>query len=367
MAEQTGGEQTPAPKTAATAPGSPSPEAAFDEMFNAFNEGSQPVTEAPADAGAAEDADTGTVHSQTEDHSPPEPDQEPAEESTDAKEEAGEGEAEAVAEAKKPDPFEKRIGREVAKRKAAEEREAAVRAELEALKAGKPAETAKAEPEAAPEPGAEAPEVAEATKALKAHEANLQLARQLKRQLRQDPEAVVQRLKSEGYQLRDWSEEAVGDWLEDVTGVAQVEAGKAAARLELGRERAKARMEQERTTFTELAHERFPWLNDPTSEGAKLVAAAMKTQPDLKRNPHGLFQAAASIAELMRVKADRAGKAAKASPAPAAPPKLPTAAGPAPVKAAAPKARPVFDELVKVAAANDPDKVNAVLDRYFTT
>lgn len=242
-------------------------------------------------------------------------------------------------ESQEPEWFQKRIGKEVKKRKELEEQLAELRAKLEAGVEGRESrgESQKAEAKAEPndDPVLSFPEVQQAAQEVAKHEENKARAKELLKQLRHDPDAVAQTLKQAGWKLPSWDEDTLRDTLENVREETVKAVAEASAKRVLAEERAKAAVENNRRQLEEMAKAEFPFLNDPDSEEFGMVQAALKQRPWLRKDPAGLFSAAATIAAMRAVQARQSrgskveGRETKTK-ATATPPKLPGATGQAP-------------------------------------
>lgn len=283
-------------------------------------------------------------------------------------------EAEAKAEDKEPKPeasdepewFQKRIGKEVKKRKELEEQLAELKAKLE-NRSPEAEEGAHKEVASAPsnDPVEAVPEVREAKQELAKHSSIKATANELLKQLRQDPDAVAQRLQQAQVKLRDYSEDTIRDYLESAKEEAMTQAAAATARLTLAQERAKAAVQAQRQQAEQLAVQEFPDLADPESELSRQVDAALVAFPAAKQHPWGRYILAAGLERLEQSKVQGQKSKVEAKPAAAVAkplPKMPsaTAAVPAPSK---PKQTTGVENIVAV--AGDPEKRDRAIEEFF--
>lgn len=267
-----------------------------------------------------------------------------------------------------PEWFQKRIGKEVKKRKELEEQLAELKAKLENRN---PEAEAGAHKEVASVPSNDpveaVPEVREAKQELAKHSSIKATANELLKQLRQDPDAVAQRLQQAQVKLRDYSEDTIRDYLESAKEEAMTQAAAATARLTLAQERAKAAVQAQRQQAEQLSIKEFPDLADPDSELSRQVDAVMSNRPWLKNDPFGRFSAAAAVDRILKAQQKVQGQASRVesktkAEAPKPLPKMPsaTAAVPAPSK---PKQTTGVENIVAV--AGDPEKRDRAIEDFF--
>lgn len=274
-----------------------------------------------------------TVLSQTQqeppDDAPAEPDAEAAEETKAEPEESGEDKELPEAVRKR---IEKRIGKEVGKRKALESQMAELRAELDEVRKAKPEAAQPQEPKAQPaEPAADhdpvndLPEV----RAVRAEEDKFTRiadgARNLLKEARRDPEAVIEKLTKLGLQVPPDPED-LRDWLEEQRDDAAQQAQRQATRREVLVDRAHGSLAQQMQAQDAEAVVVYPWhkdKEDPRHQAAKAIAQAapwILKRPDRLKILGRLVEG--EMAEQAKLKP--ATKAVAVKPK-AAPPKMPGA------------------------------------------
>lgn len=287
---------------------------------NLFGDGEQP--EAPQKSEAQEEpaAEEETQVQETEPKSETETEQPPAEKAPEEDDTDG----------LSPDAqlrVNKRIGKEVAKRKELEEKLAAIegeKAELE-LKvkklADEPKETPKATPAANADPLLNVPEIAELHEQEQKAENAFREASGLLRESRKDPDAVLERLKEITKKAFGDIDEAK-DWLENVKENAMLKMGQFANKREAASQRHVQKLEQEFNQHREKALKILPALSDKTSKEFKVAQEIKERYPGLLNPlmvPDGPMLMARLVAGTLALEGKGAAPAATKAP----PPKLP--------------------------------------------
>lgn len=229
-----------------------------------------------------------------------------------AETEAGDAETEAEEEVPQTVPY-RRLAKEIAKRKALEER-------LEALEAKAEARAPEAnQPEAGPEDPELKPHRERATKA----EAELQAARELKALLKTNPEAVAEQIRKVDPRVGS-DDESLREWLNDYADTQRDKLAEAKATLGAAEQAAGQRRQQMETAARTEARQQVdtvaPWvkasvevatqLREAEADGDTATASALKRKldprwnlfaqymaaPEVKRHPLGL-KVAVALAE----------------------------------------------------------------------
>ncbi len=229
-----------------------------------------------------ENAETVLSQSETEppDDAPAEPEAKEAEEPEAKPEESGEDKELPEAIRKR---IEKRIGKEVGKRKALESQLAERDAELAELRQAKPAAQAEAEPGARSHPPAadhdpvnDLPEV----RAVRAEEDKFTQiadgARNLLKEARRDPDAVIEKLTKSGLQVPPDPDD-LRDWLEEQRDNAMQQAQRQTTKREVLMDRAQGNLQHAMQAQDAEALRVYPWHNDkedPRHQAAKAIAQA---------------------------------------------------------------------------------------------
>lgn len=239
--------------------------------------------------------------------------------------------------------LDKRIGKEVARRKAAEDRAAAAEEQLAELQ-GRPEQA----PETPPAPRQEAqngeastledqwlnqndPAAKQLFTEMDQTRAIRENARGFLRQMADSTEdaqggngfdRVVATLQERKIQLRDWSESGVRAWLEDQRDEATNRHTAISARLEARRGIASQRLQEQRAAWDRDASTAYPWMSDanlkaPTTEEGRLAAQWWKN-PVWRQLPYGKMMLGDMIAG-MTARAQRPAAGAGQRPPLAAP------------------------------------------------
>lgn len=277
-----------------------------------------PTKPAEAQAEVVEEAETETVLSHPETESPGEtPEEEGAEtegEPPSAPSDAKEGEP-----TEQEARFQKRINKEVAKRKALEE-------ELTRLKAGQTAKSAE-EPKAVTptvDLAAKLPEVEAAAKAEREAAGIVSTARTLLRQLTHDPDAAL-RVLAEQVKVNFTEPEQAREWLEDQRDAAVQQVAVQAARRETLVVAGRERLAQQQAANDAEAVVEYPWHADKESAQWKLANQIVAGEPALMQRPDRLLILGALVEGMMARQARKSLTAKKAAPGKASPPRLPGA------------------------------------------
>lgn len=280
-----------------------------------------PTKPAEAQAEAVEEAETETVLSQPETESPGET---PAEEGT------AEPEPEASSDADEPTEqearFQKRINKEVAKRKALEE-------ELGRLKAGAESKVQESKvqeskvqsrAEVGPDRAEKLPEVEAAAKAEREAAGIVSTARTLLRQLTHDPDAAL-RVLAEQVKVNFTEPEQAREWLEDQRDAAVQQVAVQAARRETLVVAGRERLAQQQAANDAEAVAEYPWHKDQESPQWKMANQIVAGEPALMQRPDRLLILGALVEGMMARQARKSLTAKKATPGKASPPRLPGA------------------------------------------
>jgi hypothetical protein len=227
----------------------------------------------------------------------------------------------------------KRIGKEVRKRKAAEEQLAqvrgeqqALRAEVEKLKSGQtPAQADSADDET---------DLVERQADVKALRKEVEKAstvatnaKALLRKLAHEPEEVLEIMAKRGIQLSEVSEAAARSYLEEVIDVFGGEANEKRIKLEVRRSQLGGQVQQMRAEFNAQATEAYPWLKDAKSPLQKQAEEIHQAFKFLQKLPDGVLAVADLVAGRAARLARKNGKGPVNGDKPK-PPKLPTSQAP---------------------------------------
>lgn len=140
--------------------------------------------------------------------------------------------------------------------------------------------------------------------------------------LRRNPQAVEAQLKKAGVKLagedgaEDYSPESMEEWLERTRKRADK-----TLRVHVPRKQEHIKQSAE---FDRKAAEVFPWFKDPKSEQYKTAMAVVKTLPEIKRLPHWKITAGVYVLGIEKLKELQAAAAKQAA---ATPPKVPNLPG----------------------------------------
>lgn len=220
----------------------------------------------------------------------------------------------------------KRIGKEVAKRKEFEERLEALEGEKVKLEAKvKELTDAPKEPDTADtaaDPLLSVPEIAALHKQEQEAENAFRQASELIRTVRKDPDAVIARLKE--ITKRDFADaDEARDWLEGVKENAMLKMGQASNKREAASQRHIQKLEKEHAQNYEKAVKALPALTDKTSKEFKVAQELTQRFKGLL-NPVQVPDGPMILAYLTAGKVALEAKAAAPAATKAAPPKLPS-------------------------------------------
>lgn len=284
----------------------------------------------PADAGEEKAEATNDLSQDAEDSSPAppqtsdEPEDAPAETKPDAK--ATEPKLTPEVQAQ----IDKRIAREVAKRKALEGK----LAELEARLTDSPlqAPTPSAGSASGFDPLSTDPEAQTLRKTEQQHRQVAEGARNLLKQARTDLDGVVDWMKANKIALPRYDEESVLDYLETTRDAAREEMAGIRTRLAVREQQAKTQAAQLAAQAQRLASERFEWSADEDDPRTAAVEKVLAERPYIQADPLGRL-AAITLVDFLAQQGKP--KAAPAAPA-ARPPKMPATSARQPATPQAP-------------------------------
>lgn len=278
-----------------------------------------PTKPAEAQAEVVEEAETETVLSHPETESPGEtPEEEGAEtegEPPSAPSDAKEGEP-----TEQEARFQKRINKEVAKRKALEE-------ELNRLKTAGESKVPESKVQSrteTPDPAAKLPEVEAAAKSEREAAGIVSTARTLLRQLTHDPDAAL-RVLAEQVKVNFTEPEQAREWLEDQRDAAVQQVAVQAARRETLVVAGRERLAQQQAANDAEAVDEYPWHKDQESPQWKMANQIVAGEPALMQRPDRLLILGALVEGMMARQARKSLTAKKATPGKANPPRLPGA------------------------------------------
>lgn len=213
--------------------------------------------------------------------------------------------------------IDRRIGKEVAKRKELERQLEEARSQI-----AKPPANGKAPEAAKPAPADEHPEMKAAREAEADAQNVIQWSKRLSRMLNHDADAVAAELQRSQIALDDTSPEAIGNWLERVREGAQETLQKALVKKEVLTNRLADQDAQQRAHFDAMANESFPWWNDPASPQYADAQKVQNVLPVLKEKPQGKLWTGIILMGLEAFQNAQKAKGKPAAPAaPAQPPK----------------------------------------------
>lgn len=176
----------------------------------------------------------------------------------------------------KRDRVQERIDKLSAKAKAAEERAAAAEKKLEEATSGK-------KPESGFDPLEDEPQIRDlAGKADKARR-EIETARNLRRELRKDPDKVVALLQAKGVQVED--ADAASDWLADYEDGQRDRHDEARNALGEARTQLKEVVAKQRRSWDAAAESRYAWLADEGDSRHELIRTAETNYPWVKKLP----------------------------------------------------------------------------------
>lgn len=298
--------QTPPASTAAEAP---PPTDVGEEKAEAQNDLSQDAE------------DSSPAPSQTSD----EPDEAPAETKPEAK--ATEPKLTPEVQAQ----IDKRIAREVAKRKALEGKLADLEARLTDSPSSAPVTNAGSVPGF--DPLSTDPEAQTLRKTEQQHRQVAEGARNLLKQARTDLDGVVDWMKANKIALPRYDEESVLDYLETTRDAAREEMAGIRTRLAVREQQAKAQAAQVAAQAQRLAEERFAWSTDEDDPRTAAVNRLLAERPYIQQDPLGRLAAITLADFLAQQSKPKAAPAVKATP-----PKMPATSARQPAPAQAPSA-----------------------------
>lgn len=311
-------------ETAGVSSGPPSQAALIESFLTGAAEG-EPGTEAdtPPPQGGDEsgNATESPVLSQTEHEPPGEPpggEQESAVEGEEPPAPKGKQGIEFTPE--QQEVFNHRLGKEVSKRKAAEQELQELQAELETARAGKPKAASQPEPSAAApdsDPVETAPEVVKARTEANQHRQIASGAKALLKRVVHEPEAVAEQLKEMGINLPSTEPEAIAEWLDEAREGALTKAHRAEAKAEFIAERTRGQQQAQMQQFDAHAIELYPWHRDKESDQFKRAAAIVQHEPWLLKRPDRLIV----LGDLVEGQMAREAKTKNGKPAAPAKPK----------------------------------------------
>jgi hypothetical protein len=143
----------------------------------------------------------------------------------------------------------------------------------------------------------------------------LEAAQRLKRQLRDDPDKVIELLNKSGQQVA--TAEDAADVLDEYVQTQRERLSESRVAIGARRQEVEAQREATRKSMDALAQSRAPWLADEEDPRAVQVTQLLKNYPRLAQDPAARFIAVAVVKELGAIKAAEAIKArATGKPAP---------------------------------------------------
>lgn len=218
---------------------------------------------------------------------------------------------------KEPEWFQKRIDKEVGRRKALEEKLQATEQRLKELETGREAPRASA----ADDPAEASPEVQAVNAEYGKAKANLDRARELLDDIEDKPEAVLATLVKAKLLDETAGEREARRFLRQQERQWQDKLTEQSAELTARREQARARQQTLRTQSQQAALQHFPWLKQPDGPEYEATVRVFEEFPELKRNPRGILLACAAGEKLAAVERQRPGQGGAAD-RPKTPPKL---------------------------------------------
>jgi len=135
----------------------------------------------------------------------------------------------------------------------------------------------------------------------------LEAAQRLKRQLRDDPDKVIELLNKNGQQVST-AEDAM-DVLDEYVQTQRERLSESRVAIGARRQEVEAQREVTRKSMDALAQSRAPWLADEEDPRAVQVTQLLKNYPRLAQDPAARFIAVAVVKEMAAIKAAEAVKA----------------------------------------------------------
>lgn len=274
------------------------------DRLMALLDGSGPGDQGDVNTPEAPDPNDALSNSQTDSEDPP-TGEEPAQ---------PDPEAEAETEDDAPEPealpkhvqakVDRRISKEVRKRKEAEEQLTSLRTELETLKAGQAeAETKSTDSVVVPadlDPVKTDPNVRQFTQQETDLTTRIQGARQMLRRLQSDPDGTMEMLIKGGAVAEHSADtEAVKDQLADLIDTMGADRANVAAKRGLAEERARETISGHTTRSRDLAKSLFPWQAQKDDPRHALAEQFLKSRPWMKKLDPMWPLLAAGAAELL--------------------------------------------------------------------
>lgn len=191
--------------------------------------------------------------------------------------------------ARKRDRVQERIDELIARSKTAEETNRALQAQLDELRTkldGKGEKQQDAEGGSSGfDPASSDPKFGDLSKQVAKAKSEIEAARTMRRRLRQEPDVVLELLKSKGIDVADADQAA--DWLDDYTEgqrerYAEAREGVAKRKAELDIENDHAQR-----AWSAAAEARYEWVKDEADPRHQLIANAQKQHPWVMRFPAG--------------------------------------------------------------------------------
>lgn len=259
-------------------------------------EGIDPEPAASADGAEVETEDLS--HSESEEGSQQDEADEP-EATEETEEEPAEAEEKPEEADGKANRVQKRIDKLTAKNARLKEENEELRKQLES----KPSKTEGATPASSelPEFLRDDPKVVSVLQEQHAAERELEIARNLKRQLREDPEGVLEMLAKAGRTAR--SAEDAADFLDDYVQKQRERLSESRVALGARRQEVEAQRQTHRAQMDALATNRAPWLSDDEDPRTVQVERLLKANPRLAAEPAARFIAVAVVKEMAAMKA----------------------------------------------------------------
>jgi hypothetical protein len=224
-----------------------------------------------------------------------------------------------------PTGIQKRLDSLFARTKKAEEEVARLKQELkvrEAEPAARPAENE-------PDPVEALPQVRTLKEQEDKKRGLLTTVRQWQRQMRRDPDTVLKQIREAGIQLQNEDPDEVSDWLLNAADRITEDLGAIRGKREAVVTQERGRVDAARQQLDKVALERWPWINDSTSDKYQVAQRILATRPWLKREAAFLPFLAMATEFLLDLQQPKA-PAARPAPRPPGvrPPGTPSAAIP---------------------------------------
>lgn len=215
---------------------------------------------------------------------------------------------------RKRDRVQERIDELIARSKTAEETNRELKAQLDELRTKLEGKGEKQDADGGSsgfDPAASDPKFSELSKQVAKAKSEVEAARTMRRRLRQEPDAVIDLLKSKGINVTDADQAA--DWLDDYTEgqrerYAEAREGVAKRKAEIDIENDHAQR-----AWSAAAESRYEWVKDEADPRHQLIANAQKQHPWVMKFPAGRAALVALADMAHHAKQQRQGKPTTAS------------------------------------------------------